>query len=315
MPQGSPDRRIVLQGLGGLAASAALPQTTQAKLPVHSFVAIGDWGRDGADRQKQVAAAMAAAAADVDSRFVLSVGDNFYPAGVSSARDPQWRTSFEEIYPQAALHTPWYVALGNHDHRGDPDAQIAYSQQSRRWRMPARYYVATSEQTAMPGLDLFVLDTAPMLPMHGELLAQTIRGRFSWGRRDDQLAWLDAALGRSRAPWKVVVGHHPIYTGGRHGEPPELIADLAPILEKHSVQAYVAGHDHVLQHVRRGPVDYIVTGSGASAGPVRTVKGTRFKASREGFAVFSVQPETMTLEFRDFAGRSLYRAALPRVRA
>jgi len=319
MPEGLPDRRIVLQGLGGLAATAAtaaiLPSPAHAAGAAVSFVAIGDWGRAGGARQTQVASAMATAAESVGSRFVLSVGDNFYPAGVTSADDPQWRTSFEDIYHQPALQTPWWVALGNHDHRGAPDAQVAYSRRSSRWRMPNRYYVATSAQTGVPGLDLFVLDTAPMLPMQGDVIAQTIRGRFTLGRREEQLDWLDAALARSRAPWKVVVGHHPIFSGGRHGEPPELIADLAPILERRGVQAYVAGHDHVLQHVRRNGVDYVVTGAGASAGPVRTVTGTRFKASREGFAIFSLHPEAMTLEFRDFAGRSLYRSALPKLRA
>lgn len=314
MSDGLPDRRIVLQGLGGLAAAAALPEAAKAEGPGHSFVAIGDWGRDGGDRQPDVAAAMAAAAAAVDSRFVVSVGDNFYPAGVASADDPQWRTSFEDVYHQPALQTPWYVALGNHDHRGEPDAQVAYARRSKRWRMPSRHYVAAASQTGIPGLDLFVLDTAPMLPMRGDLIAETLRLRFSAGRREEQMEWLDGALGHSKAPWKVVIGHHPIHTGGRHGEPSELVTDLKPLLEKHGVQAYIAGHDHVLQHIRRESVDYIVTGSGASAGPVRTVKGTRFKASREGFAVFTVHPEVMTLEFRDFAGRSLYTTALPRVR-
>ena len=295
MSEGAPDRRTILQGLGGLAAAAALPATARACASGHSFVAIGDWGKNGAARQREVAEAMAMTAGAADSRFVLSVGDNFYPAGVASAQDPQWRASFEEVYHQPALQTPWYVALGNHDHRGDHAAQIAYSGRSHRWRMPARYYVASSSQTGVHGLDVFVLDTAPMLPMHGELVAQAIRGSFTWGRRDDQLTWLDRALARSTAPWKVVVGHHPIHSGGRHGDPSELVADLKPILEARGVQAYLAGHDHVLQHVRRGPVDYIVTGSGASAGSVRTVQGTRFRASREGFALFTVQPETMAL--------------------
>lgn len=315
MYEGSPDRRTILQSLGGLAMAAALPAPALASGLGHSFVAIGDWGQDGAMRQRQVADAMAAAAGAADSRFVLSVGDNFYPAGVSSVTDPQWRTSYEDIYHHPELQTPWYVALGNHDYRGDPAAQVAYGRHSPRWRMPASHYVATSAQTGVPGLDLFVIDTAAMLPMRGEPIAQAIRGRFSLGDLDTQLAWLDDALARSHAPWKVVVGHHPIHTGGRHGEPPTLVNNLKPILEARGVQAYVAGHDHVLQHVRRDTIDYIVTGSGASAGPVSTVKGTRFKASREGFAVFTVQPDVMTLEFRDFAGRSLYRGQLPRVRA
>ena len=42
---------------------------------------------------------------------------------------------------------------------------------------------------------------------------------------------LDDALTQSEAPWKVVVGHHPISSGCEHGNTTELQQLLRPILE------------------------------------------------------------------------------------
>jgi len=75
------------------------------------------------------------------------------------------------------------------------------------------------------------------------------------------------------------------------------------------------GHDHDLQHVRRGAVDYIGTGAGSKVRAVRPVEGTRFCLARSGFALFTLQPESLELEFRDFTGARVYRSALARERA
>lgn len=127
--------------LGGLATLAAAPAFAAARAaPPVGFVALGDWGRRGDIVQRGVAQGMALAAHEIESRFVIAAGDNFYPGGVASVTDPHWKQSFEDVYTDAALRTPWYPALGNHDYRGVPQAQVAYTGHSRRWRMPGRYY-------------------------------------------------------------------------------------------------------------------------------------------------------------------------------
>jgi len=42
---------------------------------------------------------------------------------------------------------------------------------------------------------------------------------------------LNSQLKSSMATWKVVVGHHTIRSLGRHGETPELVKHVLPILE------------------------------------------------------------------------------------
>ncbi|TAJ68851.1 MAG: acid phosphatase [Phenylobacterium sp.] len=309
------DRRLVLQGLAGAAAAVSAPARADEPAPAFvtpAFVALGDWGRDGDRHQTEVAQAMAQAAAEVRSRFVISVGDNFYPAGVRSADDPQWKTSFEDIYTAPALQTPWYAALGNHDYRGRPGAQLAYARRDNRWRMPDRSYVVSSAESGIPNLDIFVLDTTPMVGDYGEAAMRLMRGRIRVPRPGPQMAWLRRSLQRSHADWKIVVGHHPLYSGGRHGGSVELARRLDPMFATHGVQAYLCGHDHALQHIQIGGVAHICAGSGASAGPAGDIEGTRFRLSRPGFAVFAMEDQTLRLEFRDFNGRSVYRTAIPK---
>ena len=309
-----PRRREVLGGLGVAALAAAAPGLAKASEGAAGFVAIGDWGRRGKGRQRKVAAAMSKAAAEIDSRFVLAAGDNFYPAGVESVTDSHWKESFEDVYTAPALQTPWYVCLGNHDYRGDPRAQLAYARKGGRWRMPHRHYKVGSEDLGVPGLELFVLDTQQLVDSPHEKAEQILHGRFMLRRRSQQIAWLNNALAHSTAPWKIVLGHHPVYSGAHQNEP-VLITRVVPLMERYGVQAYINGHDHDLQHIRRGALDYICTGAGSDVDEVEAVEGTQFYKSEPGFSLFVLQGDVLRFEFRDLYGSTLYQASIPRTRA
>jgi len=81
----------------------------------------------------------------------------------------------------------------------------------------------------------------------------------------EQLAWLDKTLGASTADWKIVMGHFPAHsaTTGEHGDTPSVIKYVQPLLEKHSVDMYFNGHDHVLQDIEINGVRYFTSGAGA----------------------------------------------------
>ena len=291
-------RRELLRAAPALALASLAPRVfAQARGAQVSFLALGDWGRGGRHRQRDVADRMALEAERIRSRFVATVGDNFYFFGVSSVRDEHWRRSFENVYRQSSLQTPWFPALGNHDHAGNADAQIAYSQVSRRWRMPARFYAVRGEEQGLGDLvDLFILDTQPIV--HGKAGAQ------------DQLAWLQRTLVASRARWKLVLGHHPIRSYGPHGGAPALAARLGPILKAHGAHAYVCGHDHSLQHLRDEALDLIVTGAGSAVTAVRGAPADAFALSRSGFTSFTLDREAARVRFIDYRGECLHQAEL-----
>ncbi len=304
-----PDRRDILAGLAAVAA-AAVTGTAMAASAKGSFLVVGDWGRDGASHQLDVAAQMEKAAEEYGAKFIVSVGDNFYSNGVQSTSDPQWKTSFEDVYTGDHLQCPWYVVLGNHDYRGVPQAQIDYTRQSTRWRMPERYYKVAGFDIGSPNIDIFVIDSSPLVHEYAAktgMLGDNVKGQDTGA----QLAWLDAQLGKSSAKFKLVFGHHTMFSGGSgHGNTPEMIERVLPILKKHGVLAYVNGHDHDLQHIKRDGINVVCSGAGSEVRPVAVVEGTKFCLSQSGFSIFTVTQDAVTIEFRNHLGSTVYSAVL-----
>jgi acid phosphatase len=304
-------RRSLLQISAAISAGAALPLESAAAAATLNFVLIGDWGRLGHDNQIDVANQMGATAAAIGSRFTVSIGDNFYENGVASVDDPQWQSSFENIYTAPALQSPWKVILGNHDYRGSVQAQLDYAKTSKRWQMPARYY---SETLALPGggsADLFYLDTSPFITKY-----IGTRTDISGQDTNAQLAWLDAGLAASKADWKIVIGHHPIYTAlapeaDYDHDQPDLIARLDPVLRAHNIHLYINGHDHNLQVVKMNGITYVTNGAGSAtyqaSSPV--IRGG-FVSGNHGFMTIALSAQKLDYALIDMGGQTLYAESL-----
>ena len=291
-----------------LSSRARADEAAGGKL---NFLLLGDWGRDGEKDQVRVATQMDLAAKKLNANFVISVGDNFYEDGVASVDDPQWQSSFEKVYAAPSLQVPWHAALGNHDYHGDCDAQIAYSKKSRRWTMPARYFQRTEKIDAHNVVDFFFLDTTPMSALDAD--ETKYGGHLKTQNVLVQLAWFTAALAASTAPWKIVIGHHPIYTGGSHGDTPYLVDNILPLLEKHGVQAYFNGHDHDLQHLQTSKVNLFCTGAGSKPRvKVDTTPRTKFAVGCSGFITASLAADKLAVQMIDDQGKNLYAVTVPR---
>lgn len=296
-----------------LGAGAALARPAEAASESLTFLLVGDWGRHGRHHQGFVAAQMGRTAEAVNSRFVVSVGDNFYENGVESVTDPQWQSSFEQVYTAPSLQTPWNVVLGNHDYRGNVQAQLDYSQTSPRWRMPARYY---TETVTLPGgakAAFYYLDTSPFISKY-----YGSRVRVDGQDSQAQLNWLEAKLAASTAEWNIVIGHHPIYTAhapeyGHDHDQPDLIARLNPILIKYHVPIYICGHDHLLQAVKMGDISYVCTGAGSETyKPGPAIRGG-FISGAHGFMVARLSGQRLDYTLVDEAGTALHAQSIIRV--
>jgi tartrate-resistant acid phosphatase type 5 len=278
-----------------------------------NFLVFGDWGRKGEQDQVQVADQMSKTAGDMSASFVISVGDNFYENGVASTDDPHWQTSFLNVYKADSLQVPWHVIMGNHDYHGNPEAQLEYAKTSARWKMPARYYTQSRSLDSSTSVDFFFLDTTPMVKeyytvsrMHKNVASQDV---------PKQLSWFKAALAESRAQWKIVLAHHPIYSGGDHGDQPELIESVLPLLQEYKVQAYFNGHDHDLQHLMAGEVNLFDSGAGSQFRKPKNTEHTKFAAGASGFTAVSLQPDKMDVRMIDNHGKLLYATTVNRAAA
>jgi acid phosphatase len=304
--------RILFVATQGLVAGRLVQANLQAAPAPGglNFLIFGDWGRQGEQDQVEVAAQLAAAAQDIGAKFVISVGDNFYENGVASVSDPHWRASFEDVYRQAPLQIPWHVILGNHDYHGNCDAQLAYHDTNPRWNMPARYYLQSHQIEDGATADFFYIDTSPMVKSYYTM--PETREQVATQDVPRQLEWLKAALAASAARWKIVIGHHPIYSGGEHGDTPELIENVLPLLLQHGVQAYFNGHDHDLQHLMAGEVNLFDTGAGSQFRATRETTHTKWAKACSGFTAVNLQGDQMNVRMIDKFGAVIYATTVQR---
>jgi tartrate-resistant acid phosphatase type 5 len=271
-----------------------------------NFFIVSDWGWNGFAQQQEVADEMTALADSLDPRFIVSCGDNFQVQGVASAQDPLWLTNFEYIYKKPSLQVDWYPVLGNHDYKGNTKAQIDYSKVSRRWRMESHYYSVVKKVNDSIAARLIFLDTPPLVdeyykkPGYPDVFTQDSA---------KQIKWLTDVLANSKEQWKIVFGHHPVYSAShKHGNTPELIRRLKPLFEKYHVQFYICGHDHDLQHLKAGDgrTDYIVTGAGGEPRPCASNEMSLFSKSVAGFSMISLYADSLRFYFIDSKGKPVY---------
>lgn len=250
-------------------------------------MAFGDFGTGGAP-QKRMAQTIAAYHRGKPFDFAITLGDNFYSAGMESTADPRWQTWWEDVY--GPLGIAFYPTLGNHDwgHPDSPAAELLYRSKANNWRMPAPYYTFTAGS-----VQFFALDT------------QTIASS------EKQIEWLDREISRSTAVWKVVYGHHPIYSVGNYEDRPDLIAGVMPVL-RNRADMYLCGHDHNLQSLAPdGGVRFFVAGGGgAGLYQIRQRERAVFASSSYGFAVLDAGPAELTVSLVDVNGKTVHQEVL-----
>ena len=105
------------------------------------------------------------------------------------------------------------------------------------------------------------------------------------------MQWLDTELGKSTAPFKIVAGHHPARSSTGHGV--STGEKLLPLLEKHKVPLYLAGHQHSYERFRSiNGVTQIISGGGGA--PLRRfgspAEGSLYRLSQHHFIVFEILP-------------------------
>jgi predicted phosphodiesterase len=250
-------------------------------------LAFGDFGT-GRPSQLETAAAMRAYHAKQPFTLGITLGDNFYPEGVTSPSDPRWQTEYEQLYSPMGIKI--YGVLGNHDrYNGEtPAAEILYSQSSPTWRMPAQNYTFTAGSAQFWAID------------GSDLTAH-------------QLRWLRATLDSSRARWKVVYSHYPLYAstdfGGREGH---LYGKLFPVLDGRA-DVFIAGHHHSMQHIKPiGKLHLFIAGSGGASSYGVDEKDPRaiFARSRYGFAVLEVDAREFSVRFVDAKDGEVYKTTV-----
>lgn len=277
--------QLLIPALLTLAAAGPLPASGGGGSPSRlHLLAVADTG-SGDARQQAVADQMAAVHRRRPVDLVVLGGDNIYPDGNLSRIEATFTRPYRQLL---AAGVPFHAVLGNHDIRtGNGDPQVAF----QPFGMAGRWYTVRRGP-----VELFMLDTNMNTP---------------W---QHQLPWLRKALERSTAPWKVVVGHHPIYSSGFYGDDPAAIARLTPLFKRYGVQLYINGHEH--HYERSQPLEgttYLVVGGGGAT--LRSVVPDAHAAravSVHSFAELSASDHELEIVGWDATGRQIDRAVLTR---
>lgn len=272
-----------------------------------NFFLANDLGRNGYYEQKTIAELMGRVAERIDIEFVVAPGDIHHFNGVASTQDPLWMTNYELIYSHPDLMIDWFATCGNHEYRGNTRAVLDYGRVSRRWMMRDRYYSRLFELDKEM-VEIFFIDTTPLIGRYRE--KEEKYPDAGTQSIDDQLRWLEGALSASKAKWKIVTGHHPLYadTDKSESERTDMRRHVEPLLDKYEVDMYLCGHIHNFQHIKPAGsrVDYVVNSAGSLSRRVKAIEGTRFCNDEAGFTLFSINDNAITFYMMNGKGKVLY---------
>lgn len=329
-PQSMISRRQFLHQSFAFSAAAALtgPLTacgsgtgiitgTLPSLQSAHLLMLGDWGIDG-DYSDQATVALAmqnyAKQKKAQIEALLMLGDNFYGDLTGGISSPRWQTQFEQMYPQSVFDCPAYAIPGNHDYQSQPilkyQDELDYAQQGgSRWTMPSQWYRFGFPRNN-PLVTFIALDSNMPFPNGATHLGSFYT--MTDETRQEQLTWLQTELEKPlTTPFLAVMGHHPIYSDGPHGDNATLIRDWDPLLRKYGVHLYLGGHDHDLQHLEFDghPTSFFLSGGGG-AGLYNLkispeVRGP-WAQKIHGFSHLEATHDLLTLHHLDGAGNIIH---------
>ena len=321
----------LLGALTSTAAAAAAPAWKNKKV----FLVMADWGGTptppySTEAERRVAAAMAST--NLNPSFALAIGDNFYDSGVASAADPRFRQTFEDVYAGLADPKFFRVIAGNHDHRGNITAQLAYAAPAAsRWHYPGLWYDFVETAPDNSTLHAVMIDTVVLAGSSNQgaddLAGVALPGPANATQAEAQWAWINATLAASTADYLVVAGHYPIFSVCEHGPTPLFVARLLPMMAAAKASAYLGGHDHCAEYLEYGGVAHHGVGAAheynpstkhADAVPKGALKwhydpkkaeeGSPGWTSRGAFAVAEFDRKHLAVTHVDQDGKALFAA-------
>lgn len=206
------------------------------------FLVYGDT-RDRDGDHAAVVQAMLAEHADL----VLQTGDM-----VSRASDEgQWRRYFSTAAP-LLRSAPLYPAIGNHELRGD----LAAAHFHRLFVLPGSPFSPPFHRRR-PVYYAFRYSNSIFVALDGNSPYDL-----------EQTAWLERTLRGSQADSSIrhvfVFVHQPPYAVGAYCGSERLARRVVPILQRYSVRAVFAGHEHAYQHLERSGLRFFISGGGGA---------------------------------------------------
>ena len=286
---------LVMAGWLSLASHASAEEDGWQKAGSVRIAVIGDYGDDS-----QAEADVAALVRSWKPDFVVTTGDNNYPAGAADTIDETIGRSYHEfIAPYSGAYGPgadtnrFFPTLGNHDWDATTRATRLPQPYLNYFELPGneRYY-----DVALGPVQIFAVDSDYREPD---------------GSSSDsiQAAWLRQRLAASTAPWKLVLMHEPPYSSGLHGSSTRLRWPY----QTWGASAVFSGHDHTYERVVLDGFPYFVNGLGGSSRTwfVVPIPGSQVRYNADsGAMLIEASRERITFKFISRKGQVIDRYTL-----
>jgi hypothetical protein len=255
--------------------------------------------------QMPTARAMKSYCAQHSCDFGVMLGDNIYPDGAMADADDAKR--FRDVFttPYGSLvegreSFRIYGVLGNHDWHTSRDgalAQVRFLETTPPFFMNGLFYRVVPAATH-GDVEIFALDTQVLLAATktpeavlaedaSEVQTDDLEYFEPWSAPQNEaehnmVRWLEASLASSKARWKIVIGHHPLWStaGSKFQQAKSLRRLILPALCRYA-DLYLAGHEHTLEVHTDGcsealpgsdmtPLPQVVSGSASKMRPTNS---------------------------------------------
>ncbi len=245
------------------------------------FCCVGDMGC-GCQSQEAVAQEMLRWHQKNPFTLVLTTGDNIYGDSFNRMWDRRqggnkklFKEKFDRYYnPLRNRGVLFFAALGNHDLETRNGRDLIEDRRRFNILSNSGYYHFSPD----PELVTFVaLNTEALLYQNDQ---------------STQLKWLQKVLSESKSIWKIVYGHHPIYTApGSHPTHSSLRKMLEPVLVRNGVKVFISGHNHFYTRMKpqHGIIHFTTGGGGRDIRTPRRTSETEVIGKVHHFMLFEVE--------------------------
>ena len=276
-----------------------------AQDPPFRFIAIGDTGC-GCSGQEKVATRLVDWHRTHPFKTVVMLGDNIYGGvmGTRGGNKSLFDDKFDRYYsPLLDSGVKFFATLGNHDMETRGGVDLIRDKKRFNIQGSQGYYDFYSDEAAdgKPLVHFISLNSVSLIDQDAADKAQ--------------IAWMSKTLSESKAVWKVVYFHHPLYAPSGEGHEPELQLrrDLEDVFVAAGVQLVLTGHNHYYARMKtqRGITHFISGGGGRSLKEPIINKYTVRAAEIYHFINFDVYADRLEFQVVPADGNFLDKGMIP----
>ena len=223
-----------------------------------SVLFLGNFG-SGNNGQKQVAKLIEYLYNKTKFKFIIGLGNNILPYGVTSINDPKFISHFNKPYKNILEHVKFYNILGEADYstRKSVISEINYSNINKKWILPHNFYCFKKVINRVP-IEFICIDS----------------NMAKIKNKKTQEQWILNTLYESKSKWNIIISHHPWFNFGKNTDTDYKLNDLfEKITNTKKVDLIISGYENNQQHIFiPNKPHMIISGVGSKTGKTPILK-------------------------------------------